>query len=162
MLPKASPSCEQAALSLLTRRDYAEQELRQKLREKYYDIAEIDAVIASLKQQNFVNDTRFAENRARYRATFSRWGDIKIKQELRQKGVDEAAIEHAFHLLNQDREEGAVDKPLDQAKRLVKKKYAHQPASPQLYNKKIAFLLRRGFSLDIAKQAVAQTSGEPL
>lgn len=158
MSAKASPSCEQAALSLLTRRDYAEQELRQKLREKYYDLTEVDTVIASLKHQNFINDTRFAENRARYRARFSRWGDVKIKQELRQKGVDDAAIEHAFHQLNQQREAGAVDTPLEQATRLVAKKYASCQPSPQLFNKKIAFLVRRGFSLDIAKQAVGKAA----
>lgn len=85
----------QRCLQLLSRREYAQQELRQKLKQYQTDPHVIDDCLARLLADNYQSDQRFAEMFCRTRVS-QRHGSKKIRYELQQKGIDETLIETAL------------------------------------------------------------------
>ena len=80
------------AMDLLAQREHSAQELRRKLRARDFDETSIAAVLRELQADGLQSDIRFTEAyvRQRYNAGL---GPLKIRFELRQKGVDDAISE---------------------------------------------------------------------
>jgi regulatory protein len=80
------------AMDLLARREYAAEELRRKLRTYDFDETGIQDALRQLQADGLQSDFRFAEAlvRQRFRAGM---GPLKIRFELRQRGVDDAVTE---------------------------------------------------------------------
>ncbi|WP_373817983.1 recombination regulator RecX [Glaesserella sp.] len=76
---------------LLSKRDYSEFELRQKLKQKAYSTDEIEQAIEQAQANHWQSDERFCEMFIRYRAQQG-YGPRRLKQELQQKGVSEWLI----------------------------------------------------------------------
>lgn len=76
----------QVALAYLARRDFTQQELVCKLKQKKFRAAEIEEMIAELKSADYLNDMRFIENYIAMRRRKG-YGPIRIKMELEQKGI---------------------------------------------------------------------------
>ena len=157
------------ALDMLSRRGYAVKEMAGALKKKDFSGAEIGEVMARLEENKFLDDAAFAASRARYRATLSNWGKTRILQELAQKGVasDVAATavsglvepEDAF-VETHDFQAAANDLLMRRFKPLEDVFPAeHHPDFDRMkYQKevqrRVAFLVRRGFSLGEAKIAL--------
>jgi len=91
-LPDTSPrDARLAAMRLLTRREHSCQELQQKLKNKGFDESLIKQTTDDLQQQGLLSDERFAESYLRFRRNKGH-GPIRIKQELRQRGVSDDII----------------------------------------------------------------------
>jgi len=82
-------SIRKTAMNLLARREHSEQELRQKLKSRDYDVDAIDAVLQELKQDHLLSDERFTEAYVNHRFNAG-VGPLKIRYELRQKGITDA------------------------------------------------------------------------
>lgn len=165
--------CSEAALKLVAKRSYSAEELKDKLlTKKKYTLKEIEDVIEDFKLRNWINDERYALERTRYRATVSKWGKMRIKQELFQKKVATNYIEAALTKLEAPfEEEGEEHKYLETAIDLLTRKFpplvkpereSEFEANQENYKKfqkeqkrRLDFLLRRGFSADIAQNALA-------
>ena len=76
------------AMDLLARREHSEQELRQKLKTREYDADAIDEVLQALKADRLQSDERFTESYVNHRFNAG-VGPLKIRYELRQKGVSD-------------------------------------------------------------------------
>lgn len=76
----------QYAVYLLSRRDHSERELRQKLKQKEYELDEIEQAVAKVQENSWQDDTRFCSLFIRQRARQG-YGPLRIKQELRLKGI---------------------------------------------------------------------------
>lgn len=74
------------ALRYLGRREYAVQELRQRLLQRGADSALVDTVIDDLVETNLLSDERFTEMYVRMRVRLL-FGPLKIRAELRGRGV---------------------------------------------------------------------------
>ena len=74
------------AMDLLARREHSEQELRQKLKSREYEVDTIDEVLQGLKSDRLLSDERFAEAYVNHRYNAG-VGQLKIRYELRQKGI---------------------------------------------------------------------------
>lgn len=98
---KQKSTATQYLIYLLSRRDYSERELRQKLKQKEYDAEEIEQAIEKVQQQNWQSDERFCQHFIRYRSQQG-YGPNRLKQELRLKGV-------ADWLILQQLEESEID-----------------------------------------------------
>jgi regulatory protein len=140
--PGQPPSAYQRALRRLARRDHSEAELRRVLRERGHAPEEIEEALARLRVQHYVDDATFAERFARSRLAHRGHGRIRIRQGLRQRGVEakdvEAGLAAAF-------EELPEDEVLDRlARRYWRQHTGVEPARrfPRLWG----FLLRRGFA----------------
>ncbi|ART80925.1 regulatory protein RecX [Oceanisphaera avium] len=84
-----------SALGLLSRRDHSRLELAQKLRLRQFDQALIEAALDKLVEQQWLCDARFARVQVRQHV-FKRHGPMRIRMELKRKGVAEALIEQAL------------------------------------------------------------------
>ncbi len=85
------------AMELLARREYAAQELSQKLNSKFDADPMVAQVVAELQADNLQCDTRFAESFVRSRINRGH-GPMRIRREIGQRGIGsellEAAIAH--------------------------------------------------------------------
>ncbi len=88
-------------MKLLVRRDYSVQELYDKAQMKAMDMTLFTEVLEQLQQAGFQSDERFCEAFIRSRVR-KRMGPVKIKMELRQKGIGEAVSRQVFQQLGVD------------------------------------------------------------
>lgn len=84
-----------AAMNYLARREHSCRELEIKLIKRGIEPGVAADVVARLRSENLVSDTRFAEAYARSRAN-RLFGPMKIRAELRQRGIDDGLIEAAL------------------------------------------------------------------
>lgn len=106
----------ETALDLLARREHGVAELTQKLVEKGYPKAEVQACVENLQAKNLLSDSRYAAARALYRARSSGWGPSRIRAELTARGVAKEHIDAALESLI---EEAAEDAAAQKAARKV-------------------------------------------
>jgi regulatory protein len=87
-------------LTLLARRALSAGEIRARLQRRAADLAEVEAVIARLREYGYVNDDRFAEHFATARRDSGTVGRSRVLRDLRQRRVAPAvaqqAVEQAF------------------------------------------------------------------
>jgi len=135
---KVQTSIRNKAMDLLARREHSEYELRQKLKSRDYDVEAIDAVLQGLKQNKLLSDTRFAEAYVNHRFNAG-VGPVKIRYELRQKGITEVLADEFLEPLS-DR----WDQLMEQQR--IRKYGETIPADYADRMKQARFLQNRGFS----------------
>lgn len=147
---------------LFSRRQRTEREIRDYLRnlsfkrklidqEQISDVV-IEKVIERLKQKQLLNDVQFAQDWTRARQISKKKGQIAIKTELMQKGVSREVING---VLNEQISDESEQKLAHEA--LGKKAKSFKGFEGQeLKQKCLQFLMRRGFSYDIAKDVVEE------
>lgn len=86
---------EAVALRLLARREHSREELRAKLAARSFPAEEIDELLARLAEQRLQSDERYAEAYSRQRVTAG-YGPLRIRAELRQRGVDEVVTDRCL------------------------------------------------------------------
>ena len=84
-----------AAMNLLARREHSRKELRQKLCKRYADPGVIETELDRLAEERLQSDGRYAESYARQRAGRG-FGPLRVRQELRERGIDDSDIDIAF------------------------------------------------------------------
>jgi len=127
-------------IRLLSMREHSVKEISDKLRAKTDNSKYIADVVDELLEKKYLSDERFAESYIRARANRG-FGPIKIKTELKAKGVASVLIQEHLN-------EGSA-LWLDNAKSQYQKKYAQ--AKIESYNewtKRARFLQGRGFNMD--------------
>jgi regulatory protein len=75
---------------LLSRREYAEAELRQKALLKGYERSHVDEALSFVKERGYQDDARYAGMKVR--STAARWGDRRISQALKEKRISDQVI----------------------------------------------------------------------
>lgn len=136
------------AVAMLARRPCSRHEIESRLRRTRYEEEIIELVLYKLEKERLLNDAEFADSWVQYRAS-GRYGERRILQELKQKGVSDDIAREAVGRL----EESAA---LDNAVRLAAK--ALQRTRPgdnrrAVRNRVLAVLIRRGFTWDTAARA---------
>lgn len=84
-----------SAMDLLARREHSRRELKQKLKKRFSDEALIDEQLDRLADENLQSDRRFAESFLRQRLSRGH-GPLRIRQEMRQRGISDAEIQAAM------------------------------------------------------------------
>ncbi len=131
------------ALNLLARREHSRVELARKLA-PHGEADEIAALLDQLEQENLLSNVRYAAGLAHVRA--GRHGSLRLKSDLRDKGVPEAVIVEVLA----DAREG----DLAAARAVWAKKFGLLPADAAERGKQMRFLAGRGFPLDIVRRVV--------
>ena|SRR5688572_20821224 len=130
-----------SALRRLSRRDYAEQELRAALEAEGQPKADIDDAIARVRSLRYLDDRSFAERYTRSRLRSHGQGRGRIRHGLRERGVAPALVERAIGDAAKD---GSEREALD----ALARKYwrIHARVEPETRLRRLwVFLLRRGF-----------------
>lgn len=129
-----------AAMNLLARREHSQRELRQKLRRRFPQDELVQIELERLAQENLQSDARFAEAFLRERAERG-YGFMKVRQELRDRGLSDVEINRAV-------DEAEVDWPA-LAREVYSKKYGAEAASDLNERaKRSRFMQYRGFDRD--------------
>jgi len=137
------PDLRVRALQLLTRRDYSRAELKGKLAPHAESEEELDAVLDTLQSERLLSDHRYAAQRVVARA--GRYGNARLKQELRQKGVADEEIEAALP-------EGGDE--IERCRSVWQRKFREIPQSPEERAKQMRFLQYRGFSSEAIRRVL--------
>lgn len=134
-------------LNILGKRDYSEQSLREKAASKGHDLAEVNGAIEWLKEQNFVNDRRYAQSLVRSYA--GRKGPFWIRQKMVQKGVSQNLADEVLSEFAAE-----TETPTNQISDLVKAKLARKYGITDWQNvdfktkqKLLSWASRNGFTL---------------
>ncbi len=124
------------------------------VKEKLYSFGlyktEVEALIAQLIEENFLNEERFALAYAGGKFRMKQWGRQKIKYALKQKQVSGYCISKALAAIGSDEYQKAI-------KKLAAEKLAILKAEKNLLNKKRKlqqYLLHKGFEPDIISQTL--------
>ncbi len=143
--------CKKRAMHLLEKRDYTEYKLREKLREGEYPTAAMDEAIDYVKSYHYLDDERYARDYATYQVTLR--SRRRIEQDLMQKGIDKGII---ASVLEEIYAETDSDVELNQARKLLEKRhYSFQDADRKEQQKQMAFLLRKGYSMEVVQKALS-------
>ena len=84
----------------------------------------IDLIVADLIQNNYLNETRFAQSYARGKFNIKKWGKARILRELKKRGISEYNINVGMkEILDSDYEEifrELLEKKLEEFSHLTK------------------------------------------
>lgn len=134
------------ALRDLAVRERTAAELRQWLARRGVSRAEQEAVLDRLEQAGAIDDRRFAHRFAEDKRQLAGWGEIRIGNSLERRGVAAELIEEA---LTRDGGESELDRAVAALARL-----GGDLSSDPERQRALAFLVRRGYELDLAYDAV--------
>jgi len=126
------------AMDLLARREHSEQELRQKLKTREYDADAIDEVLQALQEDRLQSDERFTESYVNHRFNAG-VGPLKIRYELRQKGVSDGLVDVFLEPLSDQWDELMTRQRIRKFGAPIPDDYAERM-------KQARFLQNRGFS----------------
>jgi regulatory protein len=135
------------AVTLLARKDYATGEMRRMLNSLASEPVDVDTVILKLKEYNYLNDERIAENLLS-RLLKKQYGLTRIRLEIRQKGIESDVIENVLNSLDIDWFEMASESRI--------KKFGEAiPIEPKEKARQIRYLQSRGFSMDMIMESLS-------
>ena len=106
---------------------------------------EVETLLQWLEARAYLSDARFVESRLRTRQ--SRYGNLRIQQELRQHGLS----------LDADSREALQQSELDRARALWSRRYTAPPSDAAARLRQMRFLAWRGFSLDVVRRVVGRS-----
>lgn len=110
---------------------------------------EHDAIIATLIEENYLNEERFALAYAGGKYRMKQWGRVKIKYELKQKQVSNYSINKALKQFDEEEYRQTLQK-------LANDKYTLLKGEQYLVRKKktIDYLIQRGYETDLITASI--------
>ena len=130
------------------RMEYCISDIRRKaLKALEGDADAAERIVASLVWDRFVDDRRYAAAFAREKAALQGWGVMKIRFQLRGKGISDEIITEALQEIDPAKAASKLDKLAADRYRLLKD-------DPQCRLKLLKALLSRGYGYDEVEAAV--------
>lgn len=149
------------ALQWLAQREHSRNELRDKLLrllqgratgdevttpDRDAVAAEVEALLQWLEAHGYLSQARFVESRVHARQ--SRFGNLRIQQELKQHGV----------ALSADSQQDLRQSELERGREVWRKKYGAPAEDAAGRLRQMRFLAGRGFSMDVVRRIVSRDS----
>lgn len=113
-------------------------EVRRKMAALKMPPAEAERLLADLVEMNFVSDERFAESFIRGKMNIKRWGKVKMRIELHQRGISDEIINQKFDEIDDEQYFANL-------RYLVEKWSRENPQGEKV--KLIKFLLSKGYEM---------------
>lgn len=132
------------ALRLLTGRDRSEAELSEKLKQLGFSATEISTTLDKCRGYNYLNDQRYALERARALIRTGRGVGRKVLFDLRRRGIDEATASQA---LEEAGNEFETEQLLREQLQRRFPGFDYRNADERHRRRVISFFQRRGFAL---------------
>ena len=130
-------AAKQKAYRLLSMRPHSEKELAKKLRDKGFPEAVIKEALEKLHDLKYLDDASFAMQQARNLAVNRLWGDRRISDSLREKGIAAGLIAQAIAAARREL-------PQDEAAAILIRKKTDR-TDRKTKQRIFASLMRRGF-----------------
>jgi regulatory protein len=140
------------AWGALNRRDHTVAEIARALARKRVEPAVIDSVVGELCEQGYLDDARFAQRFAEDRRRLDGWGAERIERRLRELGIDGDLIAAAVECQDANDE-------LTAALALLQRRFPEPPATPRDCERALGMLIRKGYELELAYDAIRRHVG---
>lgn len=147
----------QTAYRLLAVRDRSIKELRKRLKEKGFEDFVVDEVITRFRDLGYLDDTSFAIRWARHLAVDKLWGDRRIEESLREKGIESSIIKSVIRQIRTEMTEE------DAIKTIIKKKVKSSTCGARetrKYTRISQYLIARGFPSHLVYQLLRESKEE--
>jgi regulatory protein len=144
------------AIKLFTIRSRSAWELRQRLKEKEFSESAISHAAGRLSDLGYLNDERFASDRANYLMAKG-YGPELIRAELKRKGIAADIITDVLARFR-ERPEAEIERVEEIARRKLKAMKDVEPAAAA--HRLTGFLVRRGFSIDSIRHVLRELLNE--
>jgi regulatory protein len=148
MLRSSEPSSPERAylyaLRLLTARDYTVARLREKLRGRDFDEADVEAALGRMESEGWVNDRRFAERFTESALASGRYYGPRLRQEMLRRGLLPELVSEVLGRVLVERDE------IEEVSAIIERRFSgfsFSTASDREKRRAVGFLQRRGFSL---------------
>ena len=141
----AKPSLKGRALRLLGTREHSRVELERKLAPFEDESGALARTLDELQAKGFIDERRVTESVVHRRA--AKWGMVRIRQEMQDKGLDRELVEKALDSL--------AGSEYERAREVWRRKFAAVPDRPAEQAKQARFLLSRGFTSEVVRRVLA-------
>jgi regulatory protein len=144
---KPAASLLKRAVALLARREHSRVDLARKLMRRLddgQDRADVDTVLDELQRRDLLSEDRFAAAVVRARA--ARYGDARLKQDLKSRGAAPDAAATALDAVR--------GSELERARAVWARRFGRPPASLQERARQVRFLEARGFSSAVIRRVL--------
>jgi regulatory protein len=131
----------------LGKRDRSEAQVRRHLAGRDVQEPVIDEVVETLVRQGYLDDARFARMFAEDRRALDGWGPERIQRGLLAAGIDPDTVAAAVGV-----RDGAEE--LDAALELLRRRLRAVPADERERERALGLLVRKGYDLELAYDAV--------
>lgn len=131
------------ALNFLSYRERSEQEMRGRLQRSKYSESAVESTIDYLKSSGLLNDASFAVTYAEGRFRSGGYGPVRVRHDLRKKGIDDASIEQAINDVYSE-DEDLMTTARDLGRRRWEK-LSREKDDRKRRKKVYDYLVRRGF-----------------
>jgi regulatory protein len=135
------------AFRFLGHRDRTVAEVRERLSAEGTDPAIVDDTVDELHHLGYLDDARYAQRFAEDRRTIDAWGAERIERRLLALGVDPALIAAAL-------DERGAGEELEAALAVLRRRFARPPADDRSRDRALGLLVRKGYELELAYDAV--------
>jgi regulatory protein len=153
--PPGSRDEQQRAVELayraLSQRERTVEEMRTFLERKRVGPQVIEAAVEELSAAGYLDDARYAERFAEDKRTLERWGSERIARDLGRRGVEPELIDRVLA------PDGSGDE-LERALDLLAQKVRVAPADERERDRAWSLLVRRGYTPELAYDAVRKFS----
>jgi len=157
--PAQVQAAQDAAVKALASKDRTRSELVEFLSTRRHSPVAIDAAISNLEEVGVVDDRRVAEVIIRTRLAEGHFARALVEASLLERGVEPGLVKAVLGELVSDRDEGG--EALEIARLRVRTSRAK--LTPETIKRRVfAFLARRGFDEETARQAVETAADEYL
>ncbi|MGK5025649.1 recombination regulator RecX [Janthinobacterium sp. RB2R34] len=132
------------ALRFLSMREHSRMELRRKLQRHAQEDDDVEALLDSLEQANWLSQERFSESLIHRRS--ARFGNSRIMAELQSHGIQGEAL--------QELKAGLAEGETERACEVWRRKFGTVAVDAEQRNKQMRFLMQRGFSQRAVQVAI--------
>jgi regulatory protein len=146
--PEHPPRTIELAYCYLNRRDRTTHQMRLHLQRRGCREEDIDAAIESLTEQGYLDDARYARLFTEDKRQFEQWGAERIRRTLLQRGIDR-------QLVAQTLAGDGTGSEVGHAVELLRRRFPAPPRERRERERALGVLLRKGFELEIALEALA-------
>lgn len=123
-------------------------DVRQKLL-KWNLADEVDSICTVLVNEKFIDEARYAESFVKDKVRFSKWGKVKVRYNLRMKGLSDSDIDKAMLELPQEEYAEMLRKELEKKMKSIKETDKYKKMQ-----KAYAFAAQRGYEQDIVRALI--------
>ena len=140
------------AWKALNRRERTVAELARHLADKRVEPEAIETVVGELREQGYLDDASYARRFAEDRRRLDGWGAERIERRLLALGIDRELVAAAVG-------EREPAEELEAALAILARRFPDPPATPRERDRRLGVLLRKGYSLELAHDAVRRHAG---
>ncbi len=141
------------AYRYLNRRERTQAEVRGHLEGMGFDPGDVEQAIAALVDDGQLDDARFARLLVQDKRELEGWGSDRIRQALLTRGIEADQVEEALTAQDGDDEMG-------RALELLRRRFPAPAGDRRERDRALGVLVRKGYDVELALEAIAAHAGE--